>query len=882
MDQMTEPLFKSLKLWLTFVMILSYRPAKGMHKKYATINRYHGVASLRAITYLTQITSGGKCMEYKKRTSLIVWGAAALVGCGALMATNSLAVGIDAQPAAFESRMVDGVSNFGEWMGEHAFAIAADGTQYAAYGGDYLYLAKKGPSDTEWQVETVDNTWRVGKYTSLALDSNGNPHISYSNHSDARDLKYARWDGNKWQVETVDGADSNVGIHNAIALDSENKPHIVYGYYWYDADTSSDIMSPRYAHWDGTAWQISDVALDTHMSGTDSEYSSTSIAIDSSNTPHISYFQENRWDGSTWNNTGDLMYATWNGTAWVTTGVDTDGDYDGRNNSIAVDSNDYPHISYSDASNQDLEYARWDGLAWQLSTVAGGGAIQYGNSIAIGSNDYPQIAYYEHWPTYGGKLASWNGGGWEISTVYAPYTNGTTLRTASIVLDGSDQAYVLYRDSASAQRVVTVTWDGSDWQPMTVDSSGSAAHHNDISLDNKGYTHISYRVSTKDRFGTTGNQYRSSELRYGRWDGKAWNIETIAAPPAASTIPAEKINNGYYNQMGVHNALALDSTGSPHFSYFQSEQWYDGSTWNYSTSLNHAWWDGSAWATEALVSSTGTEEDKYPFSSIAIDSKGYVHISYYDESNYVPMYIRQNSTGWLPAEQVGDYCDGSNTCGNWSDMALDSSDHPHISYHNYNDGELIYAYYDGTDWQTTMVDDCDGNGYCGKSTAIVLDSSNTPHISYRDGGWDDGSLNGNALLKYATMKGSTWTTMEASYRIGGGDTAIAIDRSGTPHISYWDGYYKAPRYATNIVVDGIVYWKSEFIDDARSWDAVEDGDQGPMMGKSTAIFLDSAGRPQFVYSDQTTQNIRHAGELKLGGPFSWPMFVPAITGAGIR
>jgi hypothetical protein len=818
-------------------------------------------------------------MEYKKRTSLIVWGATALVGCGAVMAVNSWAVGIEAQPAAFESRMVDGVSNFGEWIGEHAMARAADGTLYAAYGGDHLYLAKKGPSDTEWQVETVDNTWRVGKYTSMALDSNGNPHISYSNHSDARDLKYAHWDGNKWQIETVDGANSSVGAYNSMVLDSNNHPHIVYGYYSYLHDM--DVITPRYAHWNGTAWQISEVDINTHIAGPDRDVSPLSIAVDSSNIPHISYGAKLFWDGSNWSGSSlhDLWYATLNGTTWELTEVDT-SDEAGRFNSIAVDSNDYPHISYGEQDSKDLKYAAYDGSNWSLTTVDSAAYVDQGNSIAIGSNDYPQIAYYDGSDGIG-KLASWDGSSWHISTVYDPYpSNHTSLQTTSIVLDSSNQAYVLFRDSYDAQRVVTATWDGSDWQSMTVDRSGSAAHRNDMVLDNKGYTHISYRVASKDRMVSSGYRYQFSELRYGRWDGKKWNIETIAAPPAASTIPAVKINSSYYNQVGVHNALALDSMGSPHFSYFQSEQWYDGSTWNYSTSLNHAWWDGSAWATEALVSSTGYEEDKYPFSSIAIDSKGYVHISYYDEYNNVPMYIRQDGTGWLPEEQVGDDCDGSSDCGNWSDLALDSSDHPHISYHNYNDGELIYAYYDGTDWQTTMVDDCDGNGYCGKSTAIVLDSSNTPHISYRDGGWDDGDLVGNALLKYATMKGSTWTTTDVAYRIGGGDTAIAIDRSGTPHISYWDGYYKAPRYATNVVVEGSVYWNSVFIDDARSWDAVEDDDQGPMMGKSTAIFLDIAGRPQFCYSDQTTQNIRHAGELKLGGDFPWSMFIPATTGMG--
>ena len=107
----------------------------------------------------------------------------------------------------------------------------ANGTLYAAYGGHSLYMATKGPSDTSWTVQTVDDSYRVGKHTSIALDSSGYPHISYSKYSDNRALKYARWDGSAWQIETVDGSsiDNDAGCNNAIALDSNDRPHIAYG-----------------------------------------------------------------------------------------------------------------------------------------------------------------------------------------------------------------------------------------------------------------------------------------------------------------------------------------------------------------------------------------------------------------------------------------------------------------------------------------------------------------------------------------------------------------------------------------------------------------------------------------------------------------------------
>jgi len=76
-----------------------------------------------------------------------------------------------------------------------------------------------------WSIETVDSAEGVGIWTSIAIDSNNHPHISYEDYIND-DLKYAYWDGSQWQIERV--VDGFVGEYTSIAIDSNNRPHISY------------------------------------------------------------------------------------------------------------------------------------------------------------------------------------------------------------------------------------------------------------------------------------------------------------------------------------------------------------------------------------------------------------------------------------------------------------------------------------------------------------------------------------------------------------------------------------------------------------------------------------------------------------------------------
>jgi hypothetical protein len=110
----------------------------------------------------------------------------------------------------------------------------------------------------------------------LALDSKGYPHISYYD-VDNGNLKYARWNGSSWEIQTVD-SEGDVGMWTSIALDAKDYPHISY----YDRGK----RSLKHAGWNGQSWKIWTVD-----SGGDVG-SFTSIALDSAGVPYIGYYDQ--------------------------------------------------------------------------------------------------------------------------------------------------------------------------------------------------------------------------------------------------------------------------------------------------------------------------------------------------------------------------------------------------------------------------------------------------------------------------------------------------------------------------------------------------------------------------------------------------------------
>lgn len=110
----------------------------------------------------------------------------------------------------------------------------------AYYDANEKRLMYARRDDGIWHIETVDDSeGDVGKYASLALDNEGNPHISYyAEDGSVGELRYAHRSNpeGEWLREVIDQG-AGVGLYTSIAWDIElEAPHFAYtakvGGYW--------------------------------------------------------------------------------------------------------------------------------------------------------------------------------------------------------------------------------------------------------------------------------------------------------------------------------------------------------------------------------------------------------------------------------------------------------------------------------------------------------------------------------------------------------------------------------------------------------------------------------------------------------------------------
>jgi len=188
--------------------------------------------------------------------------------------------------------LIEAINDDGHDGWDSTIAIGADGVIRAAgvdpeqfgstVGVEYYELGEAGWTVTEIGSGPVPYEFNV----SLAIAADDRPALTYYDASSG-DLKYASLGESGWSIEIVD-AEGDAGRYSSLAFDDAGVPHI--SYLRLDTPTTGRV---RHATFDGTAWITSDVGtLDNLRTGHTGTRRNTAVAVDSEGIPHVVYSDE--------------------------------------------------------------------------------------------------------------------------------------------------------------------------------------------------------------------------------------------------------------------------------------------------------------------------------------------------------------------------------------------------------------------------------------------------------------------------------------------------------------------------------------------------------------------------------------------------------------
>lgn len=332
-----------------------------------------------------------------------------------------------------------------------ALAVDQEGNVHVGYmspdAGGVKYGFRSAATG-RWFTMVVDkNSGSVN----LALDSQQRPHLCYFPF---QTLKYASWDGKKWQTQEIAPRSGERDFSCGIAVGPDGAPHVTW--YQYGDAGGQLYLHIRHAILKDGAWQAKTLDFG-HETG-----KWNSVRVDSSGRVYVSYsaFRERALRYASSEPSGDWTIATVeDGT--VGRRVET---IPCMGNSMVLDKNGRPNFSYRDETT--LRYAWPDGDHWRIDVVD-----PYANpfenlswvgqrtSLALDADGKPHIDY----ETDGSlKHAWWDGAKWHVQPMGI---RGQSHRYASLAISKDNVIYMGYSDPDDGSLKVLV---GRPTHPITI------------------------------------------------------------------------------------------------------------------------------------------------------------------------------------------------------------------------------------------------------------------------------------------------------------------------------------------------------------------------------------------------------------------------------
>ena len=405
----------------------------------------------------------------------------------------------DAVSQCTQMRFSNDKSTWSDWQAfytSNSWSLApGDGlktvfAQFRDSAGNLATFSDTIEIQTLFATSTIDTDETSGYLNSIAVDSNDHVHIAYQreyfewddwfgSETFKFDLKYATNAGGSWVITTVEEGGYQM-VYPSIAIDSAGHVHIAYSF---GDQISGGRSNVKYATNRTGAWVVS------RVDDADNVGRHTSLALDSNDKAHISYYDEQNFN---------LKYATDLSGSWEMITLDSSGgagEYVGEYSSISVDSNNRPHIAYHFRifANAYLKYARNIIGVWEISQLTYDQSRRSFASIAVDRNNHVHIV--SSYETGGLEYRNNIIGQWAYQTIP---TIGHVGMNPSISLDRSDKVHIAYTDGTNSDLMYANNISGS-WYTASADSQGYVGVNPSIALDSNDVVHmIHYDISNGD------------------------------------------------------------------------------------------------------------------------------------------------------------------------------------------------------------------------------------------------------------------------------------------------------------------------------------------------------------------------------------------------
>jgi hypothetical protein len=440
---------------------------------------------------------------------------------------------------------------------ENSLALDSAGNPVISYydsftHGDLKLAHCNDPNCTggDESILSPDTAGDTGLLSSLALDAAGNPVISYYDRTDS-DLRLLHCkDPNCAAGEHLEAPDKfgTVGLHTSVRLDAAGNP--VISYY------ASVIGDLKVLHCDDPNCTEPETRTTVDVDDDVGRY--TSLRLDSAGNPVTSYYDSTNFDLK-------LLHCNDPNCAGDDESIqspDMAGDV-GRFTSLALDAAGNPVISYYDDSNGDLKLVHCNDLNCfggdeSISSVDTLGEVGLFTSLALDAAGRPVISYWD--ATFGDlKVAHCNDPNCAGSdeSLQSPDASGNTGTETSLVLDTVGNPVISYQDQGNGDLKLAHCNDPNcafgDESIRSIDTDGNVGFFTSLALDPVGDPVISYNA-VSDISGAFIGDLRVAHCNDPDCVG---GDESIQSPDTAGNV-------------GRYSSLALDAAGNPVVSYIDS------------------------------------------------------------------------------------------------------------------------------------------------------------------------------------------------------------------------------------------------------------------------------------------------------------------------